>query len=94
MTAARAARGWSRTKVSPGLPATRIRASLVPYTRRPDSAGSSTHPLPGTASLRWPLASGIILVTNDLIWWIPFTLYLRDCWPRWRERLTTDTASA
>ncbi|MFE7774471.1 hypothetical protein ACFU5O_11295 [Streptomyces sp. NPDC057445] len=41
---------------------------------------------------QWPLASGIILVTNDLIWWIPFTLYLRDCWPQWRERLIQGTS--
>ncbi|MGI5196753.1 hypothetical protein ACQEVY_24420 [Streptomyces sp. CA-288835] len=33
---------------------------------------------------QWPLATGIILLTNDLIWWIPFALYLRDSWPRWR----------
>ncbi|MFE6937702.1 hypothetical protein [Streptomyces chartreusis] len=34
----------------------------------------------------WPLASGVILVTNDLIWWVPFALYLHDCLPQWRAR--------
>jgi hypothetical protein len=36
----------------------------------------------------WPLASGVILLTNDLIWWIPFGLYVRDAWPHWRQTLT------
>src|SRR5574342_136065 len=34
---------------------------------------------------RWPLASGITLLTNDLLWWPTFLLYLRDSWPAWRE---------
>ncbi|RSO09180.1 hypothetical protein DMH26_01605 [Streptomyces sp. WAC 05379] len=34
----------------------------------------------------WPLASGVILVANDLIWWVPFALYLHDCLPQWRSR--------
>jgi small multidrug resistance pump len=33
----------------------------------------------------WPLASGAIIVTNDLLWWLPFALYLRDSWPAWRR---------
>lgn len=32
----------------------------------------------------WPLASGVIILTNDLVWWLPFTVYLRDAWPTWR----------
>jgi len=43
---------------------------------------------------QWPLTSGIILVTNDLIWWIPFALYLRDSWPRWREQLARGVSRA
>jgi hypothetical protein len=35
---------------------------------------------------KWPLATGILCLTNDLIWWIPFGLYLYDAWP-WRKRL-------
>jgi hypothetical protein len=33
----------------------------------------------------WPPATAILCVTNDLIWWIPFGLYLRDAWPAWRR---------
>ena len=27
---------------------------------------------------QFPLAFGLTIITNDLIWWIPFALYLRD----------------
>lgn len=27
---------------------------------------------------RWPLESGLLILTNDLIWWLPFGLYLLD----------------
>jgi hypothetical protein len=27
---------------------------------------------------RWPPASGALILTNDLIWWLPFVLYLWD----------------
>ena len=30
---------------------------------------------------RWPVATAVLCVTNDLIWWIPFWLYLYDTWP-------------
>ena len=26
----------------------------------------------------WPLASGVLVLTNDLVWWLPFGLYLAD----------------
>ena len=29
----------------------------------------------------WPVGSVVLVVTNDLIWWIPFVLYLRDALP-------------
>lgn len=35
----------------------------------------------------WPLRSAILCVTNDLIWWIPFVLYLRDSLKPFRESL-------
>ena len=35
----------------------------------------------------WPLETIILIVTNDLIWWIPFILYLRDSWPYYRKSL-------
>jgi hypothetical protein len=36
----------------------------------------------------WPLASGVLCLTNDLIWWLPFALYLRDAWPSFRAELS------
>ncbi len=35
----------------------------------------------------WPLAAGVLCVTNDLVWWLPFGLYLRDAWPFFRAEL-------
>ena len=32
----------------------------------------------------WPPASAVMCITNDLIWWIPFGLYLYDAWPTFR----------
>ena len=28
----------------------------------------------------WPLSTLVLCMTNDLIWWIPFGLYLKDSW--------------
>jgi hypothetical protein len=33
----------------------------------------------------WPLASIILCLINDLIWWMPFALYLYDAWSLWRQ---------
>lgn len=33
----------------------------------------------------WPWSMGIMCLTNDLIWWIPFALYLWDAWPQFRS---------
>jgi hypothetical protein len=33
----------------------------------------------------WPLASGILCLTNDVMWWAPFTLYLIDAWSAKRD---------
>jgi hypothetical protein len=30
---------------------------------------------------QWPLATLVLCLTNDLIWWLPFSLYLYDAWP-------------
>jgi hypothetical protein len=30
----------------------------------------------------WPLAAAMICITNDLIWWAPFGLYLHDALQR------------
>lgn len=32
----------------------------------------------------WPPASGVLILANDVVWWIPFAIYLRDAWPQWR----------
>ncbi|HYS52481.1 MAG TPA: hypothetical protein VER58_01790 [Thermoanaerobaculia bacterium] len=40
----------------------------------------------------WPARSAILCVTNDLIWWIPFTLYLVDAWPEFLRQLTDPEA--
>ena len=34
---------------------------------------------------RWPLAAAVLCLTNDLVWWLPFALYLYDAGPwYWR----------
>src|SRR5262245_3139319 len=30
------------------------------------------------AAGEWPVSASILCITNDLIWWVPFGLYLRD----------------
>lgn len=51
-------------------------------------AGKILGPL-GLAALiwrgEWPLASIVLCVTNDFIWWLPFGLYLADAWPSFRR---------
>lgn len=38
---------------------------------------------------RWPLRAALgICLTNDLLWWIPFALYLRDAWPFYKTDLS------
>jgi len=33
----------------------------------------------------WPVKAGILCLTNDLIWWIPFAVYLFDSWQPYRQ---------
>jgi hypothetical protein len=33
---------------------------------------------------KWPPSAFVLCITNDLVWWIPFAIYLRDAWPRFR----------
>jgi hypothetical protein len=35
----------------------------------------------------WPISASILSITNDLIWWLPFALYLHDSWPFFRASL-------
>jgi hypothetical protein len=30
----------------------------------------------------WPASTIVLCLTNDMIWWLPFALYLYDAWPR------------
>jgi hypothetical protein len=34
---------------------------------------------------QWPASSIILCLTNDLIWWIPFGIYLMDSWRNYRD---------
>ena len=36
----------------------------------------------------WPPSTVVLCLTNDLIWWVPFGLYLVDAWPHARGRGT------
>lgn len=36
---------------------------------------------------QWPPASLILCLTNDFIWWIPFSVYIYDSWPGYRQEL-------
>ena len=38
----------------------------------------------------WPRATIVLCLTNDVIWWIPFAIYLYDAWPAFRASLSTD----
>jgi hypothetical protein len=33
------------------------------------------------ATGQWPKRTFVLCLTNDLIWWIPFGLYIWDAWP-------------
>lgn len=33
----------------------------------------------------WPIETAILVLTNDLVWWIPFGMYLYDAWPHYRR---------
>jgi hypothetical protein len=33
----------------------------------------------------WPPATFVMCLTNDLLWWAPFALYLHDAWPAFRR---------
>ena len=46
------------------------------------------------ATGQWPPATLVLCLTNDLIWWIPFALYVRDAWPFYRGEIGTARAAA
>ncbi|HEV3260583.1 MAG TPA: alkyl hydroperoxide reductase [Gemmataceae bacterium] len=41
---------------------------------------------------QWPIATVVLCVTNDLIWWLPFGLYLYDAWPPCRQESASQSA--
>jgi hypothetical protein len=41
---------------------------------------------------RWPASTVVLCLTNDLVWWLPFALYLRDAWPAWRREFRRPAA--
>jgi hypothetical protein len=46
------------------------------------------------ATGEWPAAAAVLCLTNDLVWWIPFALYLRDAWPFYRADGTVTLPAA
>lgn len=38
----------------------------------------------------WPRSTIVLSLTNDLIWWLPFSLYLIDAWPAFRRDLISN----
>jgi hypothetical protein len=41
---------------------------------------------------QWPIATVVLCLSNDAIWWIPFALYLKDAWPFFYRDLQHDVA--
>jgi hypothetical protein len=35
----------------------------------------------------WPAETLVLCLTNDLVWWLPFAIYLKDAWPAFRRSL-------
>jgi hypothetical protein len=42
----------------------------------------------------WPARSVVLCLTNDLVWWVPFAIYLRDAWPFYRRSWSGGDATA
>jgi hypothetical protein len=38
----------------------------------------------------WPLATIVLCLTNDFVWWLPFSLYLKDAWPFFSQDLAAN----
>jgi len=36
----------------------------------------------------WPASATLLVITNDLIWWLPFAWYLHAAWPAFRADLS------
>lgn len=42
----------------------------------------------------WPPSAVVLCLGNDLIWWAPFAMYLKDAWPAYRAELSRTAAEA
>ncbi|WP_224240287.1 hypothetical protein [Hyalangium gracile] len=42
----------------------------------------------------WPPATLVLCLTNDFIWWVPFSLYLYDAWPSYRSTFSAHAAGS
>lgn len=40
-------------------------------------------------SQKWPIRAASLCLFNDLIWWIPFSMYLYDYWGQYKNEFTT-----
>ncbi len=43
---------------------------------------------------KWPLKSSVLILSNDVVWWVPFSLYLFDVLAAQRARKADSTTSA
>jgi hypothetical protein len=41
---------------------------------------------------QWPLATIVLCLSNDLIWWLLFARYLKDAWPFFYRDIAPDIA--
>lgn len=41
----------------------------------------------------WPPSALVLVVTNDLLWWLPFGLYVYDAWPTFRSQFAVGSAA-
>lgn len=41
----------------------------------------------------WPRSTIVLCLTNDVIWWIPFALYLYDAWPAFSQDIRLEAGN-
>lgn len=42
----------------------------------------------------WPLQALLLIAVNDVVWWVPFALYLRDAWPTFTAEVRVQARDA
>lgn len=35
---------------------------------------------------KWPPSMAVMCITNDFIWWVPFSIYIFDSWPYFKNK--------